>query len=150
MSYQIIYSSVSSVPMQPDQLEALLEQAQRSNDRQHITGALVYVDGHFLQILEGERASVQDLMEKISGDLRHETVTILQAGEVATPVFADWDMAYVSATPEQVAQWAGLSGTVHLPELFEDMRQDRGRARQVARSILSVLLGEPALQAPDA
>lgn len=142
MTYQIIYSSVSSTPMQLEGLEDLLARAQASNARRGITGALVYVDGSFLQIIEGEEDSVKRLMEKISGDLRHETVTILQSGEITSAVFSDWKMAYVSATPEQIAEWIGLDRTTQLPDLFEDMHQDRRKAQQVAKSILAVLLGE--------
>lgn len=146
MTYQIIYSSVSSTPMQLEELETLLEHARSSNARQGITGALVYVDGLFLQILEGEEQSVQRLMAKISGDIRHETVTVLQEGEISYPVFSDWKMAYVSATADQVAQWIGLAKTTQLPDLLKDLGQDRQRATQVANSILSVLLGESAPQ----
>ncbi|MBA4264265.1 MAG: hypothetical protein C0453_04220 [Comamonadaceae bacterium] len=146
MTYQIIYSSVASTPMQLEDLEDLLEQAQCRNVRKGITGALVYVDGHFLQILEGEREGVQKLMARISGDLRHETVTILQESEISFAAFSEWNMAYVSATPEQVAEWAGLSGTTGLPEVLKDMHQDRHMAEQVARRILAVLVGEAAQQ----
>jgi hypothetical protein len=146
MTYRIIYSSVSSTPMQLEELEDLLEQAQGNNSRNGITGALVYVDGFFLQVLEGEKDSVQELMQTISKDFRHETVTVLQAGEIAAAAFSGWDMAYVSATPEQVAQWAGLSGTTRLPQVWDDIHQDPHRATQVAKSILAVLVGGPSLQ----
>ncbi|MCZ8253176.1 MAG: BLUF domain-containing protein [Hylemonella sp.] len=142
MPYQLIYSSVSSTPMQSEDLQDILKRAQDNNARQGITGALVYVDGFFLQILEGSMESVCRLMEKIAGDIRHETVTVLQAGEVADASFSDWTMAYVSATPEQIAEWAGLKTPLALPELFEQVRQDRQRAMQLAKSIMSVLLGE--------
>lgn len=143
MTYRIIYSSVSSTPMQLDELEDLLEQAQSNNSSHGIKGALVYVDGFFLQVLEGEKDSVQKLMQTISKDFRHETVTVLQADEIATAAFSDWDMAYVSATPEQVARWAGLSGTTKLPEVLDDIHQDPHKATQVAKSILSILVNGP-------
>ena len=146
MTYQIIYSSESSTPMQLEELEDLLEDARSNNSRKGITGALVYVDGVFLQILEGEMNSVLELMERISNDIRHETVTILKAGEIPFAAFTDWKMAYVSATPEQVAKWVGLTGTTSVPEILNDMRQDPHRATQVAQSILSVLVPEPISQ----
>ncbi len=146
MTYRIIYSSVSSTPMQQDDLEDLLEQAQGNNSRRGITGALVYVNGVFLQILEGEKHLVQRLMQSISRDFRHERVAVLHDGEVAIPAFADWDMAYVSATPEEVARWAGLSGTTGLPQVLQDIHQDPQRATQVAKSILAVLVDGPSPQ----
>jgi Sensors of blue-light using FAD len=140
MPYQIIYSSKSATPMQMDDLEDLLEHARHSNAEKGITGALVYVDGVFLQILEGELEAIQDLMGKISKDFRHETVTVLMEGAVPSASFSDWEMAYVSATREQVAQWAGLSGTIAIPEILSDLREDPRIATRVAKNILSVLL----------
>ena len=139
MTYQIIYSSESSTPMQMDELEELLEHARGSNAKRGITGALVYVDGVFLQILEGDAETVQNLMAKISRDVRHETVTVLKKGEISSTTFRDWSMAYVSATSEQIAHWVGLSGTTTVPEILCDMRQDPRRATQVAESLLAVL-----------
>lgn len=141
MTYQTIYFSAASTPMQVEELEDILEQAQSNNSSNGITGALVYIDGSFLQILEGEKARVQTLMQKIAKDFRHETVTVLQEGEIAAAAFSEWKMAYVSATPEQVARWAGLSGTTQLPEVWQDIRQDPSKATQLANSILSVLVG---------
>jgi hypothetical protein len=143
MPYQIIYSSKSATPMQRDELEELLEHARSSNAEKGITGALVYVDGVFLQVLEGELDTVRELMEKISKDYRHETVTVLKEGATPAASFSDWEMAYVSATRQQVAEWAGLSGTIAIPEILADMRQDPRRATQLAKSILSVLLSRP-------
>ncbi|MCU0919418.1 MAG: BLUF domain-containing protein [Burkholderiaceae bacterium] len=143
MTYQIIYSSKSATPMQMDELEELLEHARTSNAEKGITGALVYVDGVFLQVLEGELDTVRELMEKISKDYRHETVTVLKEGATPAASFSDWEMAYVSATRQQVAEWAGLSGTIAIPEILADMRQDPRRATQLAKSILSVLLSRP-------
>jgi Sensors of blue-light using FAD len=140
MPYQLIYSSISSTPMQQEDLQDLLERAQLNNARSGITGALVYVDGCFLQVLEGEEGAVQGLMERISVDLRHETITVLQAQAVGTAAFANWKMAYVSATSAEVARWAGLSARTELPETMESLRLDRRKAMQVSNSILQVLM----------
>jgi len=146
MTYQIVYSSESATPMQSDELEEILQHARGSNATKGITGALIYVDGVFLQILEGETDTVQELMARISKDVRHETVTVLKQGEISCAIFSDWKMAYVSATPQQVAEWAGLSGTIAIPEILTDMRQDPQRTAQLAAGILSVLTAEPTAQ----
>ena len=146
MTYQLIYSSESSTPMQMDDLEEILEHARISNAKKGITGALVYVEGVFLQILEGDKVSVKNLMNKILQDVRHETVTVFREGDVPSATFLDWRMAYVSATTDQVAKWAGLSGTTGIPEILTDLRQDPHRAAQVAESILALLAPAKAAQ----
>jgi hypothetical protein len=146
MTYQIIYSSESATPMQMEDLEEILEHARSSNATNRITGALVYVDGVFLQILEGEIDSLQTLMGRISKDVRHETVTVLKEGEVSSATFTDWKMAYLSATPEQVAQWAGLRQTTAIPETLTDLRENPHRVTLVADSILAALESQPLAQ----
>jgi len=98
MTYQIVYSSEAAAPMQTGDLEKLLDHARRSNAANGITGALVYAEGSFLQILEGDTARVQELMAKIQRDVRHEAVLILREGEVPEAIFGSWKMAFVSAT----------------------------------------------------
>lgn len=142
MPYQVIYSSASSTPLQQEDLDDILTKARSKNARSGITGALAYVDGCFLQVLEGEAGAVQQLMARIATDLRHERVTVLQAGEIAEPAFPDWQMAYVSATAAQVAEWAGLGARTELPETLAALLQDREKTMQVSRSILAVLMDE--------
>lgn len=142
MTYQIIYSSESATPLQQDDLEEILEQAQIGNAAKGITGALVYADGVFLQILEGDRVKVQDLMARIFRDVRHETVTVLREGEVPAAVFGSWTMAYVSATAEQVAKWAGFSTATQTPESLAEFGQDAHRTAQFVQSILAVLASD--------
>ena len=83
-------------------------------------------------------------MQTIAKDLRHENVVVLKSGDVEAAAFPDWSMAYVSATAEQVARWAGLPTTSRLPELWESIRQNPERATQVKKSILAVLLEDRA------
>jgi hypothetical protein len=148
MPYQVIYSSAATTPLQQEDLHDLLTQARRSNARSGITGALAYVDGCFLQVLEGQAEAVQALMARITTDLRHETLTVLQAGEIAAPAFTDWQMAYVSATAAQIAEWAGLSARTELPETLEALRRDREKTMQVSKSILAMLMDEAAPDEP--
>ena len=128
--------------MQASDLEEILIHARSNNRKNRITGALVYVDGVFLQVIEGDASVVLGLMDKISRDVRHETVTVLRAEEISNAQFGDWDMAYVSATAEEVAKWAGLSLTQSVPELLTDLRNDPSRAKRVAQNILAVLAQE--------
>ena len=138
MTYQIIYSSEATVPMQAHDLEELLQQARRRNGEQGISGALVYTDGVFLQVLEGERDRLHDLMESILKDVRHEHVAILREGEVEVARFSQWKMAYVSATPEQVAQWAGIRGDGAKGTAGPDVAENLRRTAQFARDLLAL------------
>jgi hypothetical protein len=140
VTYQIIYSSEAATPMQTDDLQELLDHARRSNGAKGITGALVYAEGIFLQILEGDKVRVQDLMAKIRQDVRHESVFVLREGEVPTAIFGSWKMAYVSATPKQVAKWAGISAANDTTESLSETAEEQKRTAQFAQDILSLLV----------
>lgn len=139
MTYQIVYSSEAAAPMQTGDLEKLLDHARRSNAANGITGALIYAEGSFLQILEGDNARVQELMAKIQRDARHEAVLILREGEVPEAIFGSWKMAFVGATPQQVARWAGLSVENGSIESLSDAAEEEHRTAQFAQDILALL-----------
>lgn len=125
--------------MQSEDLQELLEHARSRNGTQGISGALVYTDGMFLQILEGERAKVQALMATIRKDVRHENVIVLREGEVPSAQFSSWKMAYVSATPAEVARWAGISVVTENSTEFCDVDENVRRTAQFAQDILALL-----------
>ncbi|MBC7990350.1 MAG: BLUF domain-containing protein [Luteimonas sp.] len=142
MTYQIVYSSEAATPMQTGDLEELLDHARRSNAIKGITGALVYAEGIFLQILEGDKVRVQDLMAKIRRDVRHGGVIILREGEIPAAIFGSWKMAYVGATPQQVAKWAGLSLANGTTESLSEVAEEQSRTAQFAQDILSLLVAD--------
>ena len=144
MTYQIIYSSDSKMPMQSDDLEELLQRARHRNGIQGISGALIYTDGVFLQILEGERATVEALMADIRRDPRHTAVDVLREGEIPSAKFSSWKMAYVAATEEQLARWAGISVATENRGAMDDVGGDRDRTAQFVQDILALLSAEDA------
>jgi hypothetical protein len=140
VTYQIVYSSDAATPMQTGDLEELLAHARRSNAANGITGALVYAEGMFMQILEGDEVRVRDLMSKIRRDVRHENVILLREGEIPAAIFGSWKMAYVGATPQQVARWAGLSVASDTIESVSQASEENNRTTQFAQEILSLLV----------
>lgn len=54
----LIYGSSSTDRFSEADLVPLLQQAREKNQRLNVTGMLLYRDGNFLQVLEGERETV--------------------------------------------------------------------------------------------
>jgi hypothetical protein len=142
VTYQIIYSSEAATPMQTDDLQELLDRSRRNNAARGITGALIYAEGSFLQILEGDQGQLQDLMTKIRRDVRHESVSVLRESEVPTAIFGSWKMAYVSATPKQVAEWTGVITANDTAESLSETTEEQKRTAQFAQDILSLLVAD--------
>lgn len=64
------------------------------NSAKDITGALVYTGAKFLQILEGPKKSVLELMTDIHRDVRHKEVMVISQRIATGRKFEGWAMAY--------------------------------------------------------
>lgn len=59
-----------------------------------ITGALIYNDFHFGQIVEGPAQSIMALRSSVLADHRHTDIKTIGDGKVASRRFGHWDLAY--------------------------------------------------------
>lgn len=139
MPHQIIYSSQATEAMTAAELEKILEDARAGNEARGITGVLIYVDTVFFQILEGEKQAVRSLMASIARDPRHRSVKVFYEAEVAERTFGTWRMAFLSATPEELAEWLGHSGTATIEDLLAEPRLDSGRVPRFLSHVLRAL-----------
>ncbi|MGO1500466.1 MAG: BLUF domain-containing protein [Marinobacter sp.] len=60
----------------PEDLSRIIMHGRRSNGRNQITGILVYNEGCYFQVIEGETDAVASLIERIKNDTRHCDFTI--------------------------------------------------------------------------
>ncbi len=73
-------------------LSSILEASTRNNKPIGLTGALIFDDQWFLQILEGEREVVWRKFERIRDDERHANVVVAEVAEVSDRTFGNWWM----------------------------------------------------------
>ena len=139
MLSQIIYSSKATRPMDSTHLERILVDARTGNDARGVSGALVYVDGVFLQILEGERAVLDALVESIRNDSRHDSMKVFHTAGIEERAFSDWRMAYLSPDVEDMSRWAGLEGTGTIDELLARVHADAQRVPRILVSIVKAI-----------
>lgn len=92
--FRIIYISTGSGRVTQAGLQELLEQSREKNARLGITGLLLYKEGSFMQIIEGQREHVEDLYDSIRVDSRHRDVITLVSGPLEERRFPDWSMAF--------------------------------------------------------
>lgn len=71
-------------------LMRLLESARAFNQKNGITGILLYDNQQFGQIIEGERASIMKVWKRIQEDKRHHRVELLEIREITERSFPDW------------------------------------------------------------
>jgi len=87
----LIYFSRAQLSAEPvvrmQQINDIARHAQKKNEFSVITSLLIVDQGYFIQILEGERMSVQETFQRISGDSRHRDVHIVEWREIAKREF---------------------------------------------------------------
>lgn len=92
--YYLIYRSVATDLPDRASLIQLLEHARTANARRGITGMLVYQNGRYMQMLEGEEAKVRELFDGIATDPRHRLVKVVATGNTPKRHFQDWSMGF--------------------------------------------------------
>jgi hypothetical protein len=99
----LIYSSSASGDRLTDEaLEEILDVSRRNNAAAGVTGLLMYAEGAFLQVLEGEAADVKDTFVRILGDKRHSRILKLYKGPIRRRNFPDWSMGYRDGRPGEL------------------------------------------------
>ncbi len=128
---QLAYVSSAAHLMSLDELTALLDQSRRKNDRLGITGMLLYKDGSFLQVLEGDPDAVRTLYQHIQRDERHIKVKTLFDEPVRARDFPQWSMGFQNLDGLDLARIDGYSDFFDNPVTARAYFSDRTRAKKL-------------------
>jgi len=96
MLIRLLYASRLAENAGADAIDAIMQQSRRHNPELGITGVLCHGGDMFMQVLEGGRAPVNKLYNRIVRDPRHSEVTLLHYEEIAERSFAGWTMGQVN------------------------------------------------------
>lgn len=130
-----IYASAATTPFTPESLQRLLRTARERNQSLNVTGILLYIEGSFFQVLEGEAADVDALYARIGADERHGAVTLVVREPIEKRAFGDWSMGYAKMTPKDLNNIPGLNGFFSKRDFVLGI--DAGRARMVLHAFAS-------------
>lgn len=130
---QLVYASAASVPFSDEQLETLLHVARQNNSALDITGVLMFVDGTFFQVLEGDADVVHALYDKIQLDQRHNNVLVLAERDIAERNFGQWSMGFVrnQSEIEELPGFVNFFGESNEQRSFVDLHGDSKRIGQI-------------------
>lgn len=92
-------------------LDQLLIHCRRNNAAASVTGALLYHNGYFMQLIEGQPDDISSIYERIHTDPRHDVLSILFEDEISARFFPDWTMDYRAATDMPFASLDALYET---------------------------------------
>lgn len=91
------------------EIDAILSVARAKNASLGVTGALIFNDGFFGQVLEGPLKAVEEVFEKIQIDERHCDVVVLDLKPVTQRGFPHWSMGYIGASQEGAKAFGSVS-----------------------------------------
>lgn len=109
--YFLIYLSTASSLLSDEDLRDILLVSRRNNERNDITGMLLYHEGVILQVLEGDKLAVLDVFQRLQSDNRHHSVFKILDGQTANRYFSNWSMGFRRLSN---MQWTELSGYMRI------------------------------------
>ena len=80
--YQLVWMSVQKGGLTHDEIETIVQCGNQRNIELEITGVLGHKRGSFFQVLEGSNDTLFQLYARITGDMRHKNVQMIQFNEI--------------------------------------------------------------------
>lgn len=119
---QLIYRSQKAESFPESELHALLHGCKEANTAHEITGILFYIDGHFIQCIEGSVADVEQLLSNIIHDARNINVVVLSDMMLVERAFPTWWMGFRRMSTAELMQQKGfieISSTETLDNILD-------------------------------
>jgi hypothetical protein len=93
--HQLIYTSQPTLEITEEILLDILSVSQNKNHKLRISGLLIFGNGKFIQLLEGNKEEVQDLFySTIQHDPRHTDVKVVLEAESPNRCMPTWTMGF--------------------------------------------------------
>lgn len=103
----MVYTSAAKVLLDPLQLGEILASSRRNNPALSVSGILLYHQGSFMQLLEGEEQTVRALYARIALDPRHHRAAVLRERHIENRSFGSWSMGFVALDPRLLRELPG-------------------------------------------
>jgi hypothetical protein len=122
-----IYASKASPLFEEHTIPKLLEVARCNNTRRGITGMLLYIEGNFFQVLEGDEAAVTEVFGCICDDARHCRVTQIIREPIFERAFSEWTMGFSNVDFGEVKSCIGENDFFTDATCLEQLSPGRAR-----------------------
>ena len=111
----LVYLSAAVTWFSSKELHDMLATCRANNERDGLTGMLLYKDGNFMQVLEGEEPAVRALQQRIAADLRHRGMIVIDSGPTPAREFGAWSMAFTDISTHNASLPNGYSEFMDTP-----------------------------------
>ena len=111
--YQLVYVSKLPKPMKGRELKLLIERAKIKNINLDVTSLLIKFDTNLIQILEGNRHTLQELYDDIESDSRHINVRNCYFEPAEQRIFGKWALTFLNLNNEKLKSKERLQELAH-------------------------------------
>jgi len=129
---QLVYVSQATRELYEADLARLLERIRPNNSAAGVTGMLLYDGGAFMQVIEGNEATLEKLYNVIIRDPRHKDVVVILEKAIARRQFPDWSMGFAEINDEMLSRVDGLNDFFSAKTCLKSV--DAGRAIKILES----------------
>lgn len=136
MLYELIYRSTAKPGLSESDLKDILRTAHSFNKANNITGCLLYHEGQFLQMLEGEFQVLLQLYDRIKRDPRHREFLLMHMKETDYRVYSNWTMAFKSLTDTDLRNYSGVSEFTELETEEEESSMSLNLFHAISESFI--------------
>lgn len=102
---QLVYISTATQLHGEADLKKIMDSAWAKNEANGLTGMLIYCEGNFMQVLEGESDAVQATYLRISKDLRHKEIIEVLRQPIEQRSFDQWGMGFRTIDLAELLLW---------------------------------------------
>jgi hypothetical protein len=127
-AFQLIYASRAAEEIDRNSLLDILSVSRDRNSQVGVTGALLYDQQTFIQVLEGEERAVEETFQRIANDSRHTDVIVISRFHIPSRQFANWSMGFCYAN-QCAAPFDEVNAFFKSEEYLEGITE--GRARKI-------------------
>jgi hypothetical protein len=114
--FHIVFASTASHHLTTAELKSLLEETRENNARLGVTGMLLYKDGSFLQVLEGDEEVVMKLVTTMGNEGPiHKSFLMLLSETSERRLFPNWSMAFQDHKDNSLTGTPGYSDFLNTP-----------------------------------
>jgi hypothetical protein len=92
MFHRLIYRSLVARQVRLDDVDQIAVISAKNNAKVGVTGLLLYTPSHFVQVLEGEKSAIGEVLLRVRKDPRHSLLTTLAETVAPQRAFGEWAM----------------------------------------------------------
>ncbi|QCR21888.1 BLUF domain-containing protein [Pontibacter sp. SGAir0037] len=121
--HHLVYLSSAVEEMNDEQLAHILQKSRENNSKNGITGILLYSDGNFIQVLEGEKQALFNTFNRIKYDYRHRGIIEMLNQPLKKRNFPDWSMGFKTIAASEFTRFAGFVDLQQRTFLNQELQQ---------------------------